>query len=156
MGGRQTGLPDAALTAQIIGAAITVHKALGPGFLEAIYEEALCVELSCMGIPFERQKSIRLTYRDLPIGEHRLDLLVAGTVVVEFKAIRELDPVHFSIVRSYMKAVNVDSGLLLNFAAMPLTVKRVGREQQPPSCLPEFQMEKTPPERLTLSKGASA
>ena len=71
--------------------------------------------------------------RGIPIGEHRLDLLVANTVVVELKAIRDLDSIHFSVVRSYMKAVDVDSGLLLNFAAMPLTVKRVGRERSPNS-----------------------
>ena len=69
-----------------------------------------------------------MTYRDQPIGEHRLDLMVANSVVVELKAIKELEPVHFAIVRSYMKAMQVDSGLLLNFATMPLTVKRVCRE----------------------------
>jgi len=121
-------LPDKDLTEGIICAAIAVHKALGPGFLESIYEEALCIQLDSQNIPFERQKSIRLTFLGHPIGEHRLDLLVAERVVVELKAISALDPVHFAIVRSYMKATNTDSGLLLNFAAMPLTVKRVVRE----------------------------
>lgn len=121
-------LQDKELTGEIISAAIAVHKALGPGFLESFYEEALCVELVRRGVPFERQKSIQVTYQDRLIGEHRLDLLVAAQVVVELKAIQALDPVHFAIVRSYMKASNVDSGLLLNFATMPLTVKRVGRE----------------------------
>ncbi len=116
------------LTDGIIQAAIAVHKALGPGFLESIYEEALCIELKILNIPFERQKTIKLTYRNLPIGEHRLDLLVAERVVVELKAIKALEPLHYSIVRSYMKATNLNSGLLLNFAAMPLTIKRVGRE----------------------------
>jgi len=126
-------LPDKELTAGIINAAIAVHRALGPGFLESIYEEALCVELTGRNIPFERQKSIRLTYQDRPIGEHRLDLLVAERVVVELKAIKALEAIHFAVVRSYMKAVHVDSGLLLNFAAMPLTVKRVVRESPIPS-----------------------
>jgi GxxExxY protein len=125
---RRTELPDKGLTDDIIGAAIAVHKALGPGFLEHLYEEALCIELTSWNIPFVRQKIIRLTYQDQPIGEHRLDLLVAERVVVELKAVKALEPVHFSIVRSYMKAVHADSGLLLNFAAMPLTIKRVGRE----------------------------
>jgi GxxExxY protein len=75
-------LPDKDLTAEIINAAIAVHKALGPGFLESIYEEALCLELTSRNIQFERQKTIRLTYQEKPIGEHRLDLLVAGRVVV--------------------------------------------------------------------------
>jgi GxxExxY protein len=126
-------LPDKDLTAGIISAAIAVHRILGPGFLESLYEEALCIELARRNIPFERQKSIRLMYASQPIGEHRLDLLVAERVVVELKAIKALEPVHFSVVRSYMKATNVDSGLLLNFAAMPLTVKRVGRELPNPS-----------------------
>ncbi len=126
-------LPDKDLTAEIINAAIAVHKALGPGFLESIYEEALCIELTSRNIPYERQKTIRLTYQEKPIGEHRLDLLVAGRVVVELKAIKALEPIHFAVVRSYMKAVQLDSGLLLNFAAMPLTIKRVGRESHMPS-----------------------
>ena len=121
-------LPDKELTARIIQAAIAVHKALGPGFLESIYEEALCVELTFMNIPFEQQKTIRMTHRDKPIGEHRLDLFVASRVVVELKAIQGLDPIHFSIVRSYMKAMHVESGLIFNFATMPLTVKHVVRE----------------------------
>jgi GxxExxY protein len=108
------GLPDRDLTAAIIAAAIAVHKALGPGFLESVYEEALCIELEANGISHERQKCIQLTYRDRLVGEHRLDLFVAGRVVVELKAARDLDPVHFAIVRSYMKAARVDSGLLLN------------------------------------------
>jgi GxxExxY protein len=116
------------LTEPIIGAAIAVHRHLGPGFLESIYEEAVCVEFDEMGIPYERQKPVQLTYRGKPIGEHRLDLLVGGNIVVELKAIAALEKIHFSVVRSYMKAVGCDVGLLLNFATMPLTVKRVGRE----------------------------
>lgn len=122
-------LKDKELTERIIGAAIAVHRHLGPGFLESIYEEALCVELEASGIKHERQKSIALTYRGRPIGEHRLDLLVCGRVVVELKAICALEKAHFAVVRSYMKAVNSDVGLLMNFATMPLTIKRVGREK---------------------------
>ena len=129
-------LPDKELTANIISAAIAVHKALGPGFLESIYEEALCVELAFRNIPFVRQKIIQVTYRDKQVGEHRLDVMVADRVVVELKAIKDLEPVHFAIVRSYMKAMKVEAGLLLNFATMPLTVKRVGREQHAPARVP--------------------
>ena len=116
------------LTDRIIGAAVAVHRHFGPGFLESIYEGAMCVEFDETGIAYERQKAIPLTYRGRPIGEHRLDLLVGGSVVVELKAIAALDKIHFAVVRSYMKAVGCDVGLLLNFATMPLTVKRVGRE----------------------------
>ena len=123
-------LPDNDLSAQVIAAGIKVHKALGPEFLESLYEEALCIQLEAFKIPFERQKSVRLNYLGKVIGEHRLDLLVDGKLVVELKAIKELEPVHFSIVRSYMKAVTADAGLILNFSTMPLSVKRVGREYQ--------------------------
>jgi len=121
-------LNDKELTEKIIGAAIAVHRQLGPGFLESIYEEALALEFAANGISFERQVPVSIFYRNQRIGEHRLDFLVGKTVVVELKAIHELEKIHFSIVRSYMKATNVQSGLLLNFATMPLTVKRVGRE----------------------------
>ena len=123
------GIPiDSGLTADVIQAAISVHKALGPGFLESFYEEALSLELTAMQIPFERQKAVPVRYRGKIIGEHRLDLLVAHTLVVELKTVQSLEPIHFSVVRSYMKALGVDSGILLNFAAMPLTIKRVARE----------------------------
>jgi len=122
-------LPDQELTEKIIQAAIMVHKALGPGFIESFYENALCIELENRGIVYERQKSIVVTYCDQPVGEHRLDLLVERRAVVELKAVKDLDAIHFSVVRSYMKAVNTETGLLLNFATMPLTIKRVGREK---------------------------
>jgi GxxExxY protein len=109
--------------------------------MESINEEALRVVLASRNLPFERQRIIRLTYLGKPIGEHRLDLLVAGRVVEELKAVKTLESVHFAIVRSYLKAVPAEAGLLLNFAAMPLTIKRVGRERLPLSCLPEFQID---------------
>jgi len=121
-------LDDEEISAQIIGASIAVHKQLGPGFLESIYEEALAIELDFLRIPYERQKPIQIFYRNCALGEHRLDFLVAQRVVVELKAIQALDKIHFSIVRSYLKATQVQSGLLINFATMPLTVKRAGRE----------------------------
>jgi GxxExxY protein len=119
------------LTSDIIAAAIAVHRELGPDFLESIYEEALCVELNLLGIFYERQKPIEILYCNKKIGEHRLDLFVDNSVVVELKAIRALEDIHFSTVRSYMKACKVESGSLLNFATMPLTIKRAGREWLP-------------------------
>ncbi len=83
------------------------------------------------GIAYERQKEVPLFYRGEPVGLHRLDLFVAGRVVVELKVVRELDRSHFAQTRSYMKAVDTDSGLLFNFATMPLTIKRVAREWHP-------------------------
>ena len=113
---------------RIIAAAIRVHRELGPGFLEVMYEEALAIELAAAGLSFERQKLLPIFYREFLIGEHRLDLLVKRTVVVELKAISALEHIHFAIVRSYLKAANLSDALLLNFAAARLTMKRVGRE----------------------------
>jgi GxxExxY protein len=117
-----------ALINRVIGAAIRVHTELGPGFLESLYEEALAVELRFLGIQFERQKPVPVFYRTQPIGEHRIDLLVEGAVVVELKATTALEKVHFAIVRSYLKALGLTDGVLFNFAATRLTIKRVGRE----------------------------
>ena len=115
-------------TERIIAAAIRVHRALGPGFLESVYEEALAVEFALSGIQFVRQKPIALFYKDHQIGEHRLDFLVEETIVVELKAISALDDIHYAIGRSYLKASNLEDGLLLNFATTPLTIKRFCRE----------------------------
>ena len=101
------------LTDRIIAAAIRVHKELGTGFLELMYEEALAIELNASGISFERQKLLPIFYREFLIGEHRLDLLVEKTVVVELKAISALEDIHFAIVRSYLKAANLSDALLL-------------------------------------------
>jgi len=116
------------LTGKIIGAAINVHKALGPGFLESIYEEALAVEFETLGVKHARQKIVLVFYRDRQVGEHRLDFLVEKLVLVELKAVVGLDKIFFATVRSYLKATNLESGLLFNFAAMPLTIKRIGVE----------------------------
>ena len=126
-------LGNRALTERIIGAALRIHSELGPGFLESIYEEALAVELRLLGLAFERQKPVPIFYRGQPIGEHRLDLLVQGCVVVELKAIAALENIHFAIARSYLKALGLNDGLLLNFAATRLVIKRIGREYRPHS-----------------------
>jgi GxxExxY protein len=116
------------LTDRIISAAIRVHRDLGPGFLENIYEEALAVEFALSGIQFVRQKAIPLFYKDHQIGEHRLDFLVEGKLIVELKAISALEDIHFAVGRSYLKATHLEDGLLLNFATAPLTIKRFCRE----------------------------
>jgi GxxExxY protein len=122
-------LRDSEITESIIAAAIAVHRELGPGFLETVYEQALAVEFAIRGIAFVRQKLIPLFYRDHQIGEHRIDFLVEDKIVVELKAVEALEKVHFAIVRSYLKAAGLSDGLILNFSSMPLTVKRVRRER---------------------------
>src|SRR5205814_8528772 len=120
-------------TERIITAAIRVHKELGPGLLEAMYAEALAIELAATGLLFERQKLLPVFYREHLIGEHRLDLVVEGKLILELKAISQLEKIHFAIVRSYLKASGLDDALLLNFASTRLVVKPVGREYHPDS-----------------------
>ena len=124
-------LQNKALTDRIIAAAIRVHRELGPGYLESMYEEALAIEFTAAAISFERQKLLPVFYREHLIGEHRLDFLVEQKVILELKAISALEDIHFAIVRSYLKAANLNDALLLNFATARLTVKRVGREYHP-------------------------
>ena len=116
------------LSGRVIEAAIRVHRALGPGFLESVYEAALCVELRVQGIAFERQKAIKLLYRDVEVGEHRLDILVEGKLLVELKAVTAIEDIFFVIGRSQMKAAKISDGIILNFHAMPLAVRRIAPE----------------------------
>jgi GxxExxY protein len=113
------------LTEKIIGAAIEVHKALGPGFLESVYEKALIHELKKRGLAVQDQLEITIVYDGVAVGLHRLDLVVENTIVVELKAIKNLEDIHFAVARSYLKALGKKHGLLLNFAKVTLEVKRV-------------------------------
>jgi len=123
-------LSDYLLTQNIIGSAIEVHKALGPGFLESIYDHALRFEFQKRNIPFQFQEEKEVHYEIEKVGMHRFDFLIDDRVIVEVKAIKSLEDIHFSQVRSYLKAWNLDAGLLINFATTPLTVRRVYREKK--------------------------
>lgn len=110
--------PDAEideLARQVIGAAIEVHRTLRPGFLESVYEEALAIEFDHRGIPYQRQFRFHVDYRGQQAGEGRLDFLVANRLIVELKAIEAVAPIHFVIVRNYLRAFNEPLGLILNF-----------------------------------------
>jgi GxxExxY protein len=109
-------MTDNALTHEIIGAAIEVHKNLGPGLLESTYEECLSHELSQRGIPFERQKPIPVIYKGVKLDcGYRLDLLVADRVILELKSVEALAPIHDSIMITYLKLSGHRIGLLMNF-----------------------------------------
>lgn len=118
-------LIHAALSEQIIGCCIRVHKSLGPGFLEKIYEEALSLELTKAGLAFGRQKAITVIYGGRTIGEHRLDLVVAGKGVLELKACVGIEDIHLATARSYLKATILELALVINFARPVLDLKRV-------------------------------
>lgn len=103
------------LTERVIGAAIEVHRLLGPGLLESVYEEALCIELGLRGLPFRRQAEIDVNYKGHIIKGLRIDLLVAGEVIVELKSVTNLPEVATAQVLSYLKATGLSRRLLINF-----------------------------------------
>ena len=103
------------LTEQIIGAAIEVHRRLGPGLVESVYETAMDHELALRGIARDRQVPIRIPYKDIEISGQRLDLLVEGKVIVELKAVESLAPIHRAQLLSYLRAAHLRVGLLINF-----------------------------------------
>ncbi len=103
------------LTERIIGCAIEVHRNLGPGLLEAIYEEALCIELGHSGLKYRRQVPFPILYKGRTLGEYRLDLLVEDTVIVEIKSVERFDPVFEAQILTYLRATQKKIGVLVNF-----------------------------------------
>ena len=101
---------------QIIGAAIEVHRALGPGLLESAYEECLCREFLLKNIPFERQAGVPVVYKGVSLDcGYRLDIVVAGLVIIELKTIKRFEPIHDAQLLTYLKLTKLKLGVLLNF-----------------------------------------
>ena len=103
------------LTEKIIGCAIEVHRNLGPGLLESIYEKALCYEFGATGLQYKNQVVIPIVYKGTSLGEHRIDLLVEDEIIVELKAVDRNDPVFVAQVLSYLRLAHKKLGLLINF-----------------------------------------
>jgi GxxExxY protein len=103
------------LAAIVIDSALEVHRHLGPAFLEAVYDNALCHELHLRGVSHERQVVVRVAYKGLLVGEGRIDVLVGGVLIVELKALPALQDTHKAQLISYLKATDLSLGLLLNF-----------------------------------------
>ena len=119
------------ITQKIIGASFEVHKFLGNGFQEVIYQRALAYEMGLVGLVFAREIEQHIFYKNLPepIGTRRADFVVEGKVLVELKAVIQLEDVHFAQVLNYLKVYMLPVGLLINFGSKSLTFKRlVGRE----------------------------
>ncbi len=127
MTGSVERLKYADITEKIIGAAFEVHKFLGNGFQEVIYQRALAYEMRCAGLEFAREIEQDIFYKDLhePIGRRRADFVVEGKVLVELKAVIQLEDVHWAQVLNYLKAYRLEVGLLLNFGSKSLTFKRL-------------------------------
>ncbi|MDQ3288558.1 MAG: GxxExxY protein [Pseudomonadota bacterium] len=113
------------LSEVVIGCAIEVHRALGHGFLERVYELALAVEFKQAGVMFERQKSLPVTYRGEIVGEYCCDFLAANQLIIEVKALSSTSSEHEAQVLNYLKATGTSVGLLLNFGAPRLGIKRL-------------------------------
>lgn len=113
------------LTSKIIGWAITVHKTLGNGFQEVIYQRALAIEFGIAGINFQREFEMPIHYRNQKIGTRRVDFLVEDVVSVELKAITRLEDVHYAQAINYLEAYNLEIGLLINFGETSLNFKRL-------------------------------
>ena len=116
------------LSEKIIGAAIVVHRALGPGLLEAPYEECLCHELEKLGLRFERQKPLPLVYGNVKLACARMDLVVESSIVAEVKAVAKVDRVHEAQLLSYLRLSGLRLGLLLNFNVRNLARQGIVRK----------------------------
>ena len=103
------------VTEKIIGCAIEVHRNLGPGLLESVYDKAMCHEIGANGLKYQNQVIIPVVYKGIILGEHRIDLIVENKIIVELKAVERMDPVFKAQVISYLRMTNKQLGLLINF-----------------------------------------
>ncbi len=117
--------PDSGLTGAIIGAAMEVHRHMGNGFQEVVYQRALSIELNMRNIGHEREKEMPLTYKGFDIGTRRVDFFVENKIMVEIKAVKQLEDVHLAQAINYLEAYGMDIGLLINFGNTSLQFKRV-------------------------------
>ena len=122
------------LTGKIIGAAMEVHKYLGNGFQEVIYQRALSIELDMQNISHEREKEMPLSYKGFDIGKRRVDFFIEEKIMLEIKAVKILENVHLAQAINYLEAYNMEIGLLINFGSASLQFKRVMKpKNQSPS-----------------------
>ena len=113
------------LTDRIIGCIITVHRKLGPGFLECVYRKALMIELRKAALQAKTEHEVKITYDGQVVGIHRLDILVENQVILELKTVDALAPEHYSQVRSYLKATDLKRALLVNFSKAVSDFRRI-------------------------------
>ena len=126
-------LEEEELTGKIIGAAIDVHRELGPGFIESFYENALVIRLKEIGLKSKQQDPIIVYFHGIQVGKHRLDLIVEQKIVVDLKSVKAFESAHFSVVRSQLRACGLRHGLLLNFSKPALEIKRVIADSSSPT-----------------------
>ena len=124
--------PKSELTGKIIGCAMEVHRILGNGFQEVIYQRALSIEMDSKSLNHEREKEMTIKYKGIDIGTRRVDFFVEGSVMVEIKAVKDLDDVHLAQAINYLEAYGMDIGLLINFGNTSLQFKRVMKPKKKP------------------------
>ena len=122
---------DYDLAGKVIGAAMEVHRFLGPGFVESVYENALLVELAASQLTFESQKELKVIYKGQSVGEFLADIIVDMALVVELKAVQSLLPIHEVQLVNYLTATGIEEGVLLNFGAESLQFKKKFRKLKP-------------------------
>ena len=120
-------------TSKIIGCAMRVHSTLGNGFQEVIYQRALQIEMSLNGLAFQREMEMSIFYRDEHIGTRRVDFFVDGAIMLELKAVIQLEDVHLAQAINYLEAYNMKTGLLINFGSKSLQFKRLLNKKVKPS-----------------------
>jgi len=118
-------LVDSELTRKIIGCAMEVHRVLGNGFQEVVYQRALALEMTAKALEFSREHEMPIYYKGTEVGTRRVDFLVEGRVMVELKAITQLEDVHLAQAINYLEAYQLELGPLINFGGRSLDVKRV-------------------------------
>lgn len=131
------------LTSKIIGCAMIIHKMLGNGFQEVIYQRALAIEMNLAGISYDREFEMPIFYREKQIGTRRVDFLVEGIISVELKAIIKLEDVHFAQAINYLEAYNLEIGLLINFGERSLNFKRLTNKKFKPEIIQSYKSKKS-------------
>lgn len=130
MGNEEKQLQHGDITRRIIGCAMKVHSTLGNGFQEVIYQRALAIEMGYEGLLYEREKEMPIFYRNEDIGTRRVDFFVENKIMVEIKAVIQLEDVHLAQAMNYLEAYNMEIGLLINFGARSLEFKRVHKKSE--------------------------
>lgn len=130
--------PESELTGNIIGCAMEVHRFLGSGFQEVIYQRALAIEMESQGLGFSREHEICIFYKGIKIGTRRVDFFVEDKIMVEIKAVKELEDVHLAQAINYLEAYGLDIGLLVNFGNTSLQFKRVMKPNKSKSIKKSF------------------
>jgi GxxExxY protein len=131
------------LTSKIIGCSMAVHKALGNGFQEVIYQRALAIEMSLANIEFSREFEMPIFYMEELIGTRRVDFLIEGVVSVELKAITQMENVHYAQAINYLEAYNLEVGLIINFGETSLNFKRLTNKKFKQEIMPSHKSNKS-------------